>query len=413
MRLADDASKLAIECQGSEQTCARSKDCFWYGRCTGSPMPGKTFGPCRIGSDADCAQTQSCTQKQEGCVRALDTCTEPCENPRLEGIDLPLRRMLEPGQYCMPFAGEKDCSKTIACAKYGLCTNYDGFCVAETDASCRQSEGCAEAGACIAIEGSCYALLDVDVRNSRLCKAGKNDPEKAPCHVLAPGWGRVSIGSAEEARSKCESPLTLIDGYCELPADYDCKSSPECKKEGKCERYIDQNCDQDGHCSDKFAVCVRSDAYCQAQPECAAQGKCKHVARGMVDISTKCFDMLPRVNKRNFRMSGRLVAPACADYVYGECVLSNAGCAATAACAKSGMCSADSPSMYCRPTTTEHCERSQDCKDHGYCRLIPNSTYHCCGATRKKHCETSTDCKESGACTLSAGGVCEPASADE
>lgn len=396
----EENKALHLGCRASKQTCPRSTECAKWGQCSG---PQHDQLNCYVGSDADCAQSQRC-QQQNSCVAGLGRCLTACSRKdALKGVELPLREIsyLRIGVACMPYAGEKDCAKTKACALYGLCSNQSGFCVADSDAACRRAQTCSEWGGCIALEtGECGAAMDVDCRQSRACKEdGRCQVERGEC---------VRAADAKKVPRTVPAVRVKVDGEYFYPPDFDCTTSKECLEDGACERYIDQNCDQEGHCSDKFAVCVHSDTYCRAQPACAEQGKCVGKKR-ILYKEHRCSYTKVRRPREALKPHKRLVAPSCAWYIYGGCTITKATCQASKGCTQSGACSVAPSSTLCRPTTQAHCAASRDCRDYGHCDLFPQSTYQICGATRAGHCEASTQCKKAGQCALSAGGVCEAA----
>ncbi len=312
----------------SDADCQQSVRCRMHGECTFRD------GRCLTGKN-DCSGSEACTE-YGACTWMRGVCRTSCDDAAA------LKTAHESDELisCSRDA-ETRCTETVGCVQYGLCGSGTAeSCELSVD-GCAGLPGCAERGACSSLELFCGARTNAECQNSRACKeAGTCSAYEFEC-----------IGPAE-IRERCGGDGWIIhERQCVRPPGYDC--AEECKTKNRC----------DAHAFDGYVVCIETAKYCQSQPACKQSGWCKAHVKSWYSY-----------NKCQYADES-----LCGEWVYGGCIKSEADCANSVGCTKSGNCSAASPSQYCRPTKARHCAQSQICKKEGQCKLLDESSYFICG----------------------------------
>ena len=179
----------------SDPECRGKKQCVKFGRCTFKD------GECKIGSTADCRQSENCKQSAE-CTAVLMG-----------------KYSKHPFYMCRPRSAD-DCKQSTDCKEKGVCFFFDNGCIKRVahgglvgSPECVKKKDCKKLGYCTYKyrkgKFSCYVGVDSDCKQSNLCKRI--------------GWCKaVPFTQGSEL-------LT-----CRAVTDADCSLSKVCKDKGKC-----------------------------------------------------------------------------------------------------------------------------------------------------------------------------------
>lgn len=352
-------------------------------------------------TDEDCQQRPECDEDGE-CYAVDGECRAPCEDVEIEGIDEPLFRNQASAHlgvwHCGPRRGDYDsCEDHPNCDSHGLCSEYNGVCLAEHSQDCRDSVACREDGRCVNDGyGHCVRGMDEHCKSSRLCE------NQGKCRY----YDGECIDD-DTAVDKCDEPRELIDGSCRYPEGFDCTEAPECEDDDKCTSYTHRACDTTKACSNSWTTCGYSEEYCQNTEDCEEEGVCG-APRVEYQQSHRCDTLFGTAIPSELTEDHDtfVIDQQCSYVGFGQCRMTESGCEDSVACAEDGRCSASSPSSFCRPATQEHCEQAETCRKWGNCGLQPKSTFQTCGPTEQEHCEQSQQCEDRDLCHYD-GGLCK------
>ncbi len=210
---------------------------------------------------------------------------------------------------------DADCAASSACESKGACSARDGACQVLTDADCARSSVCLEEGECRADHGACRALADADCTRQGTCvhrvrcsaRDGKCVPNDESCRASreCKDWG--GCGAFGET--------------CEPRSADDCTQSERCREEGACALLVRDH-----------RFCVLSDEGCRRSPLCQHAGRC---------------------------VPGRLPCYVAEPGPFGGGPFTNVPCVGD---------EKKRPET-CVATSTEDCERSDECASEGRCAL--------------------------------------------
>lgn len=207
------------------------------------------------------------------------------------------------------------------CEAEGRCTRRGEACVVTDAPDCERSELCSKQGRCTLTGERCVAVAE-------LCRSRPDCKTDGLCGVANDSCAATNKEDcAPTMACRKEGHCSPVDGRC-APAGDDCQKTEVCKLYGKCS-------------VDGIACVTKSSTDCQKGEMCERSGYC--------------------------------------TFVGGRCQLTGRGdCEKTVGCRDHGVCEfvADNRKSGievipgCVVGTQADCQRSRDCKEKRYCRLV-------------------------------------------